>query len=58
MIVRNCNLGLLAEMMGRGATDDDAVLMRDALLARNINDTDDVTDGEWLTILVTALAGA
>lgn len=58
MIVRNCNLGVLAEMMGRGATDDDAVLMRDALLARNIQDTDDVTDGEWLTIMVAALGGS
>lgn len=55
MIVRNCNIGLLAEMMGPDATDDDAIRMRDALLARGIDDTDDVTDAQWLAIMQAAI---
>lgn len=59
MIVRNCNIGLLAEMMGPDATDDDAIRMRDALLARGIDDTDDVTtEAQWLAIMDAAVGAA
>lgn len=55
MNLRTCTAGQLAELMGDLATDEHAELLRGGLLARGIEDTDQVNDLEWLGVMADAL---
>lgn len=55
MNLRSCTAGQLAELMGDLATDAHAETLRAGLLARGIEDTDEMNDLEWLAVMADAL---
>ena len=53
----NTNLGLIAEMMGKGASEFEARMMRTIVVALEI-DTAQLTEEEWLRMLSAAAAAS
>lgn len=50
-ITTSMDLGSLAEAMGSIATPRDAQLMRDALITAGHEDTENIEEPEWLSIM-------
>lgn len=50
-LTNNTNLSILAEMMGNGYIESDARSFRAYLLSRDVTDTDEITDEQFLSAL-------